>query len=267
MSQMAETKKRIDKTLDAENAMLLKHLLDMELRRLREDNGIDIVLFIGVDGRTFASNIPNTLSGPQFRLLNLIKGNLPYICGQLYAENLKFSIQQYKGNTVIITGVGDNAFLASLVAKELDLTNIQSLIKNLLRSSTVLRHVFELRPLTAEAMQGYDTDVVDELNKLSRLLFVEKFEDTRGFKRNQELLADFKKKIGSVVGVGNVEEVVTLTFNELGTNFAYMTSEQWMSFLNMAINQHIRKLRGDLVADECAKTWIPELERKLKSFV
>jgi hypothetical protein len=262
-----ETKKKIDKTLDAENAMLLKHLLDMELRRLREDNGIDIVLFIGVDGRTFASNIPNMLSAPQFHLLNLIKGNLPHICAQLYAENLKFSIQQYKGSTVIITGVGDNAFLASLIAKELDLTNIQGLIKNLMRSSTVLRHVFELRPLTAEAMQGYDPEVVDELNKLSRLLFVEKFEDTRGFKRNQELLADFKKKIGGIVGVGAVEEVVTITFNELGTNFAYMSKEQWMSFLNMVINQHIRKLRGDLVADECAKTWIPELERKLKSFV
>ena len=136
-----------------------------------------------------------------------------------------------------------------------------------LSSTPVLRHVCELRPLTAEAMQGYDPEVVDELNKLSRLLFVEKFEDTRGFKRNQELLADFKKKIGGIVGVGAVEEVVTMTFNELGTNFAYMSKEQWMSFLNMVINQHIRKLRGDLVADECAKTWIPELERKLKSFV
>lgn len=264
---MAETKKRIDKTLDAENVMLLKHLLEMELRRLREDNGIDIVLFIGVDGRTFASQIPNELSAPQFRLLNLIKGNLPYICGQLYAENLKFSIQQYKKSTVIITGVGDNAFLASLLAKEVDLTNMQGLVKNLLKSSTVLRHVFELRPLTAEAMQGYDEEVVEELKKLSRLLFVEKFEDTRSFKRNQELLADMKKKIGGVVGVGKVEEIITLTFNEMGTTFAYMTNDQWMAFLKAVIEQHIRKLSGDLVADECVRTWIPELERKLKSFV
>jgi hypothetical protein len=264
---MAEAKKRIDKTLDAENAMLLKHLLDMELRRLREDNGIDIVLFIGVDGRTFASQIPNGLSAPQFHLLNLIKCNLPYLCGQLKAENLRFSIQQYKGKTVIITGVGDNAFLASLIAKEIDLTNMQGLVKNLLKSSTVIRHVFELRPLTAAAMQGYEPEVIEELNKLSRLLFVEKFEDTRSFKRNQELLQDLKKKIGGVVGVGKVEEVVTLTFNEMGTTFAYMTNDQWMTFIKKVIDEHIRKLSGDLVADECTRTWIPELDRKLKSFV
>ena len=264
---MAEAKKRIDKTLDAENVMLLKHLLEMELRRLREDNGIDIVLFIGVDGRTFASQIPNELSAPQYRLLNIIKGNLPHICGQLYAENLRFSIQQYKSGTVIITGVGDNAFLASLLAKEIDLTNMQGIVKNLLKSSTVIKHVFELRPLTAEAMQGYDEEVIGELKKLSRLLFVEKFEDTRSFKRNQELLADMKKKIGGVAGVGKVEEIITLTFNEMGTTFAYMTNDQWMVFLKKVIEDHIRKVSGDLVADECVRTWIPELERKLKSFV
>ncbi|MBI5000650.1 MAG: hypothetical protein HZB92_03865 [Euryarchaeota archaeon] len=262
-----EPKKKIDKTLDAKNANLLKHMLEMELRRMSEGTGIDITFFMAVDGRMLSSYVPQTLSALQFRFLNLVKANIPYMCGQLDAENLKISLQQYKGGMIIISGVGNKAFLTSIVARDVEIVDAADIIRKVQKSSAVIRHLYEVRPMTPEAMAGYEPEVTEELKKLSRLLFVEKFEETREYKRNQDILADMKKKIGTVVGVGQIEEIVTITFNEIGTSFAYMTKEQWMRFLDTVINQHIRKLRGDMVADECARTWTPDLDRRLKTFM
>jgi len=63
------------------------------------------------------------------------------------------------------------------------------------------------------------------------------------------------------------DELLTLTFNELGTTAPYMNDKLWMMFAEKLINEHIKRASGDLVADECYKTWIPELQQKLKTFV
>jgi len=117
-------RKKIDKRMEASTVVQLKYMLEMELRRIKETNGIDMIMFIGIDGRIFSSLIPPLLEAPQFKLLNLVKGNLPFICGQLKAENLTFSIQQYKHGTVIISGVGNNCFIVSIFSKPVDMKNI-----------------------------------------------------------------------------------------------------------------------------------------------
>jgi hypothetical protein len=242
-------------------------MLEMELKRIQETNNVDIIMFVGIDGRIFSSLIPQILDGSQFRLLNLVKGNLPSICSQLTAENLNISIQQYKDGTVVISGVGDNCFLVSIYSKPVEIDKLQPLITGITKGSAVLNHLFELKPVTPEAMAGYDQDVVEELSKLTRLLFVEKFDETREYKRNMELLKFIKNKIGSVVGIGAVDEIVTVTMNELGTSAPFMKDKDWIKFTEIIIDNHIKKASGDIVADECKKTWIPEIERKLKSFV
>src|SRR5438034_183572 len=112
---------KVVKTMEAESVGLLKHMLESELKRARQENGFDIVLFLGVDGRIFASDVPWNLDPKQYRLLNLVKGNLPDICGQLSSQNLKLSVQQYDAGTIIISGVGDKAFLVFLATKPLEL--------------------------------------------------------------------------------------------------------------------------------------------------
>jgi hypothetical protein len=263
---MADQKK-IDKRMDASTVVQLKHMLEMELSRIKENNGVDMIMFIGIDGRIFSSQIPPLLDAPQFKLLNLVKGNLTYMCGQLKAENLTISIQQYKHGTVITSGVGDNCFLVSIFSKPVDMKNISPTVTSITKGSAVLNHLFELKPITDEYMAGYDEDVKDELSTLTRLLFVEKFDETREYKRNMELLKFIKQKIGSVVGIGAVDEIVTVTLNEMGTSPAYMKEKQWLVFIESVINNQIQKTSGEIVADECRKTWIPEIERKLKSFV
>jgi hypothetical protein len=261
------TQKRIDKRMEAETVVQLKYMLEMELKRIKELNEVDIIMFIGIDGRIFSSLIPPVLNAPQFRLLNLVKGNLTSICSQLKAENLKFSIQQYKTGTLIISGVGNNCFLASIFTKPLEMSSIGVTVSRIINGSTVLNHLFELKPIKPEVLAGYNKEVAEELEKLTRQLFVEKFDETREYKRNMELLKFIKKKIGSVLGIGAVDEIVTVTLNEMGTTPPYMKDKDWLTFIQMIIDKQIKKASGDIVADECRRTWIPEIERKLKSFV
>ena len=259
--------KKMDKTLEAENITLLKHLLGIELRRVCTDKDIDMAFFMGVDGRTFSSHIPENLTPIQFYLMNLMKNNLKHICGQLQSENMKVSIQQYKKGAIVISGVGDNAFLVSIIEKDLEIDKIHEIIDVAITASAVLKHILEIKPINDETMADYPNAVSDELRKLSRLLFKEQFVHTRNYKKNIEILDFLKGKIKSVVGIGAVEEIVTLVLNELGAAPAYMNDNLWITFIDKVISDHIGKLRGDIVADECRKTWVPEVERKLKSFV
>lgn len=259
--------RKIDKRMEAESVSLLRHLLDLELKRVREENKVDMIMFVGIDGRVFSSQIPIILTPKQFHLLNLFRVNKEHICRQLKAENLRLSIQQYSEGTVVISGVGKSAFLVFLMTRELEGNEMQQFNDNVLNASIVMNHLFELRPITPEALEGYSEDVADELQKLSRLLFVEKFEETRGYKKNMEILNHLKKKLADAIGIGNVDEVVTLTFNEMGTAARYMTDDLWLKFTEKVINEHIRKLSGDMVADKCLKSWIPEIQEKIKSFL
>ena len=260
-------KKKIDKRMEAKTVVQLKYMFEMELRHIKEDNGIDLLMFVGIDGRIFSSIIPPILDPIQFKFLNLVKGNLISLCSQLKGDQMKVSIQQYEFGTVVISGIGKNSFLASVFTKPLPIDSIGPTITNLINGSTVLNHLFEQRPISNENVAGYNKEVQDELTKLTRQLFVEKFEETRGYKRNMDLLKFLKQKIGSVVGIGAVDEIITVTMNELGISAAYMKDKDWMKFLEMVIDKHIKERSGDIVADECKRAWVPEVERKLKSFV
>ncbi len=259
--------KKFHKTLEAENISLLKHLLGIVLRRLCKENNIDMAFFMGIDGRIFSSHIPRQLTPTQFHLLNLIKSNIPHICVQLQTENLKVSIQQFKEGTIMIAGVGDNAFLISIIGQEVEVSSIRDVINAVTVTSSVLLHILEVKPINDEVMADYSSEVSAELKILSRLLFKEQFEHTKEYKKNINILNFLKEKIESTVGVGVVDEIITLVLNELGTAPAYMNDKLWRMFVDKVITDHIRKHSGDLVADECLRTWVPEVEKKLKSFV
>jgi len=260
-------KKVLDRRLEAENVTLLKHLLAMELRRLKDEMGCDMIFFMGVDGRTFSSQVPFQLNTKQFYLFNLLKANLPHLCDQLAAENLRIAIEQYKEGTFLISGVGDSAFMAMAFTKPILPTDFQGLINSAIKGSTVIKHILELKPIKEEALKQYPKEVGDELRKLSRLLFVERFDQTKQYRKNTEILNFIKKKLSEVVGVGAVDEIVTVTFNELGTSAPYMTDQLWRIFLEKVIRTHVKRISGDIMADECYRTWMPELDEKLKSFV
>ena len=257
---------RVDKTMEAESVGLLKHMLDTELRRAREENGFDLVLFLGVDGRIFASDVPWTLDPRQYRLLNLVKGNLNHICNQLSGQNLTLSVQQYDVGTIIISGVGDKAFLTCLTSRPLDMSAMQGVLNNVMNVSSVMKHILDQRGMSEGDLSAYSPEVAQELKKLSRALFVEKFEETRGYKRNMEVLAFVRKRLQAIVGVGPLEEVVTMAFNEVGTSASYMTEAHWDRFLELVIDE-VEKVAGEVAAERARREWTPEVRKMLKSFV
>jgi len=257
---------QVDKTMGAAPVGHLKHLLDTELRRSREENGLDIALFLGVDGRIFASSIPQTLDPGQYRLLNLLKGNLGHICSQLSGQNMMMSVQQFEAGTMVISGVGDRAFLVFLTTKRVELTKMQGILSNIVKTSIVVRHLFESKPITPEILGKYDEAVAAELKKLTRILFVEKFEETKEYRKNKEIEAFLRGRIGSLVGPGQLEEIVTLGFNEIGTSTAYMTPNHWDRFLAFVLDR-VRDLRGDTVAEKAEREWKAHLKQVLTSFV
>ncbi|OGS51484.1 MAG: hypothetical protein A3K65_04260 [Euryarchaeota archaeon RBG_16_68_12] len=257
---------RIDKTMEAESVGLLMHMLDTELKRARQENGFDLVLFLGVDGRIFASDVPWTLDPRQYRLLNLVKGNLGHICNQLSGQNMMLSIQQYDVGTIIISGVGDKAFLVFLSTKPLEVSGMQGLLNNVMNASTVMKHLLDQKGTSERDVSAYSPEVARELKALSRALFVEKFDETRGYKRNMEVLEFLRKRLQAVVGVGPLQEILTMAFNEVGTSAAYMTERHWERFLEL-VTAEVARIAGETAAEKARREWVPEVRKLLKSFV
>ena len=257
---------KVDKTMGAETVGHLKHMLETELKRCREENVLDIAMFLGVDGRIFASSIPNELDPREYRLLNLLKGNLAHICNQLAGQNMMMSVEQFEAGTVLISGVGDRAFLVFLTTKPVEITKMQGMLSNVVKTSIVVRHLFEERPITPEVLASYDEAVATELKRLTRILFVEKFAESKEFKQNKEVDAYLRQRLGGLVGPGPQQEALTLAYNEVGTSTAYMTKDHWDRFVAMLV-ERVRDLRGDTVADKAEKEWRAHLKSVLSSFV
>lgn len=264
---LGKTVKKIEKTMEAETASLLKDIILMEMRKLAESTKAEIMLFVGVDGRNFASIIPSTLNPLQFHMFNLLKQNIPSICSLLKNENLKESIQIYENGTIYITGVGRNLFLATVKTGNVEFTESVEISRKLASGAIVLEYLTSQKPTDDKALEKLPENVRAEIKQLTRQLFVERFEQTRQYKKNMEILAYIKEKLATVVGVGAVNEIVELTFNELGTSAPYMNDKLWLTFLERLIKEHVKRLSGEIVAEECYKTWVPEIERKLRMFV
>lgn len=257
----------VKKEMKTEEVGNLKYLLFEELHRLCDSANLDAALFMGVDARVFSSYIPTTLSGKTAHFFQLIRNNLDYICGQLRNENLQLSVQKYQEGVLFISGIGRNAFVAALSTRDLDLDHMVPTIKAIERSSMVIRHLFELKPLTEVAIVNYPEDVAEELRKLGRILFKERYTYTKEYQKNMEIYEYIKKKLTPVLGKGEVEQILTITFNEMGTQPSAMTRHLWLILVERIIKEHIAPREGEIAAEEYLKAWLPEIEQKLKSIV
>lgn len=260
-------KKKLDRRMEAENVSQLKYLLEMELGSLRERAGIDLTLFIGVGGRIFATSIPDNLRPDQYRLLNTFKGNLSHLCSKLKGEDLEISIERWKSGMAIVAAVGGNSFLASLLTEKSEISEMGDILDEVVEATTVLKHIFEQKDFSEETIKSYPENVQNELNRLTRQLFVERFTHTKSYKKNEEILTFMKDKIKKAVGIGQLDQIISVTFNEMGTSAPYMDDDMWYDFLEKVIDDHLRSVVGDIQAEQYKKQWKKELEKELKSYL
>src|SRR5947199_9214554 len=126
------------------------------------------------------------------------------------------------------------------------------------------RHLYGSRPITPEVLASYDEAVAGELKRLTRILFVEKFGETKEFKKNKEIAQYLQSKLGPLVGPGPLQEIVTMAYNEVGTTAPYMTPAHWDRFLTIVIEK-LRDLEGHAVAAKAEKEWRGRLKQVLSS--
>src|SRR6266480_880795 len=187
---------QVDKTMGADTVGHLKHLLDTELRRAREENDLDIAMFLGVDGRIFSSSIPDRLEPREYRLLNLLTGNLAHICNQLSGQNMMMSVQQFEAGTVIISGVGDRAFLVYLTTKPVEITKMQGGLGGPGPRQEIVTMAYDEVGTTAPYMTAshwdrFLTELVDRLREIKG--------DTVAAKAEKEWRAYLKQVLASFV--------------------------------------------------------------------
>jgi len=256
----------LDKTMGAETAGHLQLMIDTAIRRATLENRFGLGMFLGVDGRIFSSAIPDELDPQEYRLLNLVKTNLGHICHQLRLENMLMSIQKFEAGTVVICGVGERAFLVFLTTMPIEVTQMDTVLGSVLRTSIVVRHIFESRPITPEILSEYDEPVGAELKRLTRIVFLEKFKESREVRKNRELEAWLKSKLSPLVGPGPLSEMLTMAYNEVGTSVAFMTPSHWDRLLTIVL-ERLRELQGDTVAEKAEREWRGHFRQVLASFV
>lgn len=248
---------------DLEDVSLLKFALVAQLKRTHQSSDVDVLLFAGADGKIYASYIPESIGPKIFELTNLITHNLLHVSQQL-AMGLKQSVIEYDFGTVIFSSVGRGALLISLFTGKVDLSGNMDKIDI---AKSVMQHIFEQRPMTAEQLATYPEEVAAELRILSKIVFNEMYTQSSEYKKNMQILADIKEKITGVMGRGEVEQVLAMAFNEIASSPKWMTEDLWPLLVEMIINDQIRPLHGDYVADICEAEWIPDIKHKLESFV
>ena len=248
---------------DLEDVSLLKFALVAQLKRTCETSDVDILLFAGADGKIYASYIPDSIGPKIFKLTNLITSNLLHISQQLFM-GLQQSVIEYDFGTVIFSSVGRGALLISLFTTKVDLSQNMRKIEI---TREVMQHLFEQRPMTEAQLSTYPTDVSRELRELAKCVFNEMYTQSSEYKKNMEILTDIKKKITGVMGRGEVDQVLAMAFNEIASSPKWMTEKLWLLLLELVINDQIRPLHGDYIADVCMVEWMPDIKRKLESFV
>jgi predicted regulator of Ras-like GTPase activity (Roadblock/LC7/MglB family) len=248
---------------DLEDVSLLKFALVSQLKRTYETSDVDVLLFAGADGKIYASYIPESIGPKIFELTNLITSNLLHISQQL-SMGLQQSVIEYEFGTVIFSSVGRGALLISLFTTKVDLSQNMRKIEI---TREVMQHLFEQRPMTEAQLSKYPSDVSRELKELAKCVFNEMYTQSSEYKKNMEILSDIKEKITGVMGRGEVDQVLAMAFNEIASSPKWMTEKLWPLLLEMVINDQIRPLHGDYIADVCMAEWIPDIKRKLESFV
>src|SRR6266516_4693099 len=189
----------------------------------------------------------------------------------LLETELKRAREESSLDIAMFLGVDGRIFSSSipnqLNPREYRLLNLlKGVLANVVKTSIVVRHLCESKPITPEVLASYDEAVAGELKRLTRILFVEKFGETKEFKKNKEIAQYLQSKLGALVGPGPLQEIVTMAYNEVGTTAPYMTSAHWERFLTILLDR-LREIEGDSVAAKAEKEWRAHLKQVLSSFV
>ncbi len=230
-----------------EDVAVLKYALDYELELMVEKSAVVVAALVSLNGQVLASYVPDDLDSNMYRLMNLVRGNIPVLRKEITLAGIQQSIARYEAGNVVITRVGIGELLLSALA------NTSSVTQNLpqiYRSVQILSHISSQKPITKEELAEYGEDVAEELAELTRRLYAGL--ETKGTvgqrKENEETLEKFESVLGNVVGRAESEMIMVASINQLGISAKEVEPAQWRQLIAQ-INDAVEPKAGRYYAE------------------
>ena len=230
-----------------EDVAVLKYALDFELEILAEKSDIVVAILVALNGQVLASFVPNDLSSDIFRLINMVKANIPFLRKEITIGRIEQSIARYESGNVIISRVGNGELLISVLNKTSSITDN---LPQIYRCAQILSHISSQKPITPEELTEYGEDVANELAELTERLYAElESKGTVGEKKkNEDILAQFKSILETVVGRAESDMIMIINMNHLGISIKEVSSGQWQQLIAL-IRQSVEAKGGRYYAE------------------
>jgi len=214
-----------------EDVIVLKYALDFELRIMTEKSDVVVAILVGLNGQVLASCVPDDLASDMYRLLNLVRANIPYLRKEITIGRIEQSITRYEAGNVVVTRVGNGQLLISVLNKDASVTRN---LPQIYTSAQILTHISNQKAITKSELAEYGEDVAEELAELTRRLYSElEAKGTVGEKKkNEEALAKFKAILDSIVGQAESDMIMIAKINQLGIRTKQVSPAQWRQLVS-----------------------------------
>ena len=234
-----------------EDVAVLKYALGFELEILAEKSDIVAAILVALNGQVLASFVPNDLSSDMFRLINMVRANIPFLRKEITIGRIEQSIARYESGNIIISRVGKGELLISVLNKTSSITNN---LPQIYRCAQILSHISSQKPITPKELTEYGKDVADELAELTGRLYAElESKGTVGEKKkNEEILAQFKSILEKVVGRAESDMIMIVNLNRLEIRLKEVSPGQWrqlIGLLRQAVEEKAGRYYAEMVED------------------
>ena len=105
-----------------EDVAVLKYALDYELKLMVEKSDVVVAALVSLNGQVLTSYVPDDLDSNMYRLMDLVRGNVPVLRKEITLASIQQSITRYEAGNVVITRVGVGELLLSALAKTSSVT-------------------------------------------------------------------------------------------------------------------------------------------------
>ena len=232
-----------------EDVAVLKHALNSELKLMAEKSDVVAGFLVGLNGQVLASYVPNDLSSDMYRLLNLVRTNIPHLRQEITLGRIEQSITRYGVGNVVVTRVGEGELLLTVLPKDSSITNN---LPQIYTSVQILSHISSQKAITRQELAEYGEEVAEELAELTSRLYSEL--EAQGMvgerRKNEDVLARFQTILAGIVGKAESEMIMITGLNQLGIRTNQVAPGQWRQLVAQ-IRRSVEAKGGRYYAEIC----------------
>lgn len=252
------------KRVTFEDVAILKYALNFELDIMREKSDVKVALLVGLNGQVLASSVPNDLNSDLYRLLSMVRANIPYLRREMTLGRIEQSITRYATGNVVVSGVGVGELLISIFDKE---APIPDNLNQIGISSQILYHISKQKGITEEVLEEYGKDISNELKELTHRLYAElESAGTIGEKKkNEGIIEKFTQVLNSVIGEAESAMVMNEGLNQMALDIRHVSGDEWRA-LAALIRSSVESTAGQYYAEQVYKQLVEIITKSEELF-